>query len=66
MVEEVRLNRTVQHLSRQELRAEIVRIINATQRGTVQFRDLETFVFCREELARRGDGTGLPRVIRED
>lgn len=45
--------------ARQEWRAEIVRTMNATQRGTGQFRDLEAFVFCREELVQ------LPGAVAE-
>lgn len=50
----VRLDETVQHLSRQALQSEVARVVDAAERGTVQFEDYEAFVLCREELARRG------------
>ena len=64
----VRSAETVQHLSGQALQLEVARVVDAAERGTVQFGDYEAFVLCREELARRCTrraggcgGTGLRR-----
>ena len=44
----------VQHLLRQDLLTLIRQIEDAVHRGTAQMHDYETFVLCKEELARRG------------
>ena len=43
----------VQHLLRQDLLTLICQVEDAVHRGTAQMRDYETFVLCKEELARR-------------
>ena len=43
----------VQHLLRQDLLTLICQVEDAVHRGTAQMRDYETFVLCKQELARR-------------